>query len=98
MGIAQSTSLASSFAARATRIAMSPTMKVTAEALALKARGIDVVDLGAGEPDFPTPRHIGAAAHAASVAAARAPQRAWRKVVAADAPAAAPAGPAAHSR
>jgi aspartate aminotransferase len=44
---------------------MSPTMKVTAEALALKARGIDVVDLGAGEPDFPTPRHIGAAAHAA---------------------------------
>ena len=40
-------------------------MKVTAEALALKARGIDVVDLGAGEPDFPTPKHIGAAAHAA---------------------------------
>ncbi len=35
-------------AARAARIAMSPTMKVTAEALALKARGIDVVDLGAG--------------------------------------------------
>jgi aspartate aminotransferase len=52
-------------AARASRIAMSPTMKVTAEALALKARGIDVVDLGAGEPDFPTPKHIGAAAHAA---------------------------------
>jgi aspartate aminotransferase len=52
-------------AARAARIAMSPTMKVTAEALALKARGIDVVDLGAGEPDFPTPKHIGAAAHAA---------------------------------
>ena len=54
-----------SFAARATRIAMSPTMKVAAEAMALKAKGIDVVDLGAGEPDFPTPRHIGAAAHAA---------------------------------
>ena len=52
-------------AARAARIAMSPTMKVTAEALALKARGIDVVDLGAGEPDFPTPKHIGTAAHAA---------------------------------
>ena len=52
-------------AARAARIAMSPTMKVTAEAIALKARGIDVVDLGAGEPDFPTPKHIGAAAHAA---------------------------------
>ncbi|HET7218819.1 MAG TPA: pyridoxal phosphate-dependent aminotransferase [Vicinamibacterales bacterium] len=40
-------------------------MKVAAEAAALKAKGIDVVDLGAGEPDFPTPRHIGAAAHAA---------------------------------
>jgi aspartate aminotransferase len=52
-------------AARATRIAVSPTMKVAAEAMALKAKGIDVVDLGAGEPDFPTPKHIGAAAHAA---------------------------------
>ena len=52
-------------AARATRIAVSPTMKVAAEAMALKAKGIDVVDLGAGEPDFPTPKHIAAAAHAA---------------------------------
>jgi len=40
-------------------------MKVAAEAMALKAKGIDVVDLGAGEPDFPTPLHIGAAAKAA---------------------------------
>jgi aspartate aminotransferase len=40
-------------------------MKVAAEAMALKAKGIDVVDLGAGEPDFPTPTHIGAAAKAA---------------------------------
>jgi aspartate aminotransferase len=52
-------------AARATRIAVSPTMKVAAEAMALKAKGVDVVDLGAGEPDFPTPKHISAAAHAA---------------------------------
>jgi aspartate aminotransferase len=58
-------STSSSFAERASRIAVSPTMKVAAEAMALKAKGIDVVDLGAGEPDFPTPRHIGAAAHAA---------------------------------
>jgi aspartate aminotransferase len=28
----------------------------------LKAQGVDVVDLGAGEPDFPTPDHISAAA------------------------------------
>jgi aspartate aminotransferase len=40
-------------------------MKVTAEALKLKAQGIDVLDFGAGEPDFPTPKHISAAAHAA---------------------------------
>jgi aspartate aminotransferase len=52
-------------AARAGRIATSPTMKVTAEAIRLKAQGIDVVDFGAGEPDFPTPRHISEAAKAA---------------------------------
>src|SRR3972149_11717043 len=50
---------------RTTRIAGSPTMKVAADALRLKAQGIDVVDLGAGEPDFPTPPHVSAAAHAA---------------------------------
>ena len=50
---------------RTTRIAVSPTMKVAADALRLKAQGIDVVDLGAGEPDFPTPPHVSAAAHAA---------------------------------
>jgi aspartate aminotransferase len=50
---------------RAGRIGVSPTMKVAAEAMRLKAEGVDVIDLGAGEPDFPTPRHIGAAAHAA---------------------------------
>src|SRR6478609_10819318 len=52
-------------ASRAGRIAQSPTMKVTAEALKLKAAGVDVVDFGAGEPDFPTPAHVNAAAHAA---------------------------------
>jgi aspartate aminotransferase len=52
-------------ASRAGRIAQSPTMKVTAEALKLKAAGVDVVDFGAGEPDFPTPPHVNAAAHAA---------------------------------
>jgi aspartate aminotransferase len=52
-------------AARAGRIAVSPTMKVAAEAIKLKAQGVDVIDLGAGEPDFPTPAHISRAAHAA---------------------------------
>jgi aspartate aminotransferase len=52
-------------APRAGRIAVSPTMKVAAEALKLKAQGVDVVDLGAGEPDFATPVHVSQAAHAA---------------------------------
>ena len=52
-------------AERTSRIGVSPTMQVAAEAMRLKAQGIDVVDLGAGEPDFPTPEHVAAAAHAA---------------------------------
>ena len=34
-------------------------------AAALRARGVDVVDLGPGEPDFPTPGFVKAAAIAA---------------------------------
>ena len=52
-------------AERTKRIGVSPTMKVAAEAMRLKAQGVDIVDLGAGEPDFPTPEHVSAAAHAA---------------------------------
>jgi aspartate aminotransferase len=52
-------------AERTKRIGVSPTMKVAAEAMRLKAEGVDVVDLGAGEPDFPTPEHVANAAHAA---------------------------------
>lgn len=37
-------------------------MAVTAEAGRLKRAGVDVVALGAGEPDFPTPEHIKQAA------------------------------------
>ncbi|HQZ40659.1 MAG TPA: pyridoxal phosphate-dependent aminotransferase [Vicinamibacterales bacterium] len=54
-----------SFAARMGQIAPSPTLKVAAEADRLRRQGVDVVDLGAGEPDFPTPEHVKAAAHAA---------------------------------
>lgn len=50
---------------RTARISVSPTMKVAAEAMRLKAQGVDIIDLGAGEPDFPTPTHVSAAAHAA---------------------------------
>jgi aspartate aminotransferase len=43
---------------RVNRIAVSPTMAVMAAADQLKAKGVDVADFGAGEPDFPTPDHI----------------------------------------
>jgi len=51
--------------ARTSRISVSPTMKVAADAMKLKAQGVDIVDFGAGEPDFPTPAHVSAAAHRA---------------------------------
>ena len=50
------------FAKRVNRITVSPTAAVLAEAERLKAKGIDVVDFGPGEPDFPTPEHIKQAA------------------------------------
>ncbi len=52
-------------AERINAIAVSPTLAVMAEAERYKARGIDVVDFGPGEPDFPTPDHIKRAAIAA---------------------------------
>ena len=52
-------------AERTRHIGLSPTMKGTIEAERMRRQGIDVVDLGAGEPDFPTPPHVTAAAHAA---------------------------------
>jgi len=44
----------------------SATLAVSAEAARLKAEGINVVDLGAGEPDFPTPRVVAGAGVAAT--------------------------------
>lgn len=52
-------------AERMGRVQGSPTMRVAAEASRLRAAGVDLVDLGAGEPDFPTPDHVKQAAHAA---------------------------------
>lgn len=45
-------------AERVRRIEPSATLAVLMEKEKLVARGIDVVDFGPGEPDFPTPRHI----------------------------------------
>ena len=50
---------------RVSRISESSTMKVAADADRLRREGIDVVDFGAGEPDFPTPDNIKRAAIAA---------------------------------
>jgi aspartate aminotransferase len=36
----------------------SATLKVAAEADRLRRAGVDVIDLGAGEPDFDTPQHV----------------------------------------
>jgi len=52
-------------ATRTTRISSSPTMKVTSTVDRLRREGVEVVDFGAGEPDFPTPDQVKAAGHEA---------------------------------
>src|ERR1700732_2431447 len=54
--------VANAIAERISSISESSTMKVAAEATKLRAEGVDVVDFGAGEPDFPTPDNIKQAA------------------------------------
>jgi aspartate aminotransferase len=48
-------------AKRITQVKPSPTLSLDTKAKALKAEGKDVVNFGAGEPDFDTPAHIKAA-------------------------------------
>jgi aspartate aminotransferase len=48
-------------------IAESATLKVDAKAKALKASGRPIISYGAGEPDFPTPKHIVESAVAAVI-------------------------------
>lgn len=50
---------------RLQRIRPSATVSITAQALRLRAEGLDIIGLSAGEPDFDTPQHIKAAAIAA---------------------------------
>jgi len=47
---------------RISTISVSSTLKVSADADRLRRQGVDVVDFGAGEPDFPTPANIKQAA------------------------------------
>ena len=46
------------FSGRVSRISVSQTMAVNEKALQMRAQGVDIVDFGAGEPDFPTPENI----------------------------------------
>lgn len=50
---------------RVKTIKESPTLALTAKAKAMRAQGIDVIDFGAGEPDFDTPENIKRAAELA---------------------------------
>ncbi len=52
-------------AKRVNRIGMSPTLRISGAAKALRAQGVDIVDLSIGEPDFPTPPHVKEAARKA---------------------------------
>lgn len=49
-------------AARVRDLAPSPTLAVSDRARALKAQGVDIIDLGGGDPDFITPAHVRQAA------------------------------------
>jgi aspartate aminotransferase len=53
---------------RISLISESSTMKVAADADRLRREGIDIVDFGAGEPDFPTPENVKQAGIAAITA------------------------------
>ena len=52
-------------AARVERVSLSITLAISAKAKAMQAEGIDVCSFSAGEPDFPTPKHICEAAKTA---------------------------------
>lgn len=56
---------ASGLSARVRDLSESATLAITAKAKELRAAGEDVIGFGAGEPDFPTPDHVVAAAQQA---------------------------------
>jgi aspartate aminotransferase len=50
------------YSKRTHRISVSATLQVLTEAEKLKSQGIEILDFGPGEPDFPTPSNVKAAA------------------------------------
>lgn len=61
--VIQSSSM--TLARRMASLEPSATLAMAAKAAAMKAAGVDVIDLSVGEPDFPTPSHICQAAELA---------------------------------
>ena len=55
------------FSRRLERTELAATFAMAARARALRAAGRDVISLSLGEPDFPTPAHVVAAAHEAAL-------------------------------
>ena len=53
------------FADRVVNMQPSPTVGVSDRVRVLRQQGLDVIDLGGGDPDFPTPEHVRRAAEAA---------------------------------
>ncbi|QND43655.1 hypothetical protein HB770_29710 (plasmid) [Rhizobium leguminosarum bv. viciae] len=53
---------------RLKNVSISASAAMTQRARELAAKGIKVVSLSSGEPDFPTPAHAIEAAHAAALA------------------------------
>ena len=68
---------------RLSRVKPSATLAVNAKALELKNRGVDVISLAVGEPDFPTPPHIAEAAKKPlmNISPVTPPLRVFRKFV-----------------
>lgn len=52
-------------AKRVLKVKPSPTLAVAAKASQMQAQGLDIINLGVGEPDFDTPQHIKLAAMSA---------------------------------
>jgi aspartate aminotransferase len=50
--------IAMKLAKRVTSIQPSPTLAVNAKAGAMRAKGVDIVNFGVGQPDFDTPEHV----------------------------------------
>jgi aspartate aminotransferase len=65
------------FAKRLDKARVAPTVTLTVRARALRDAGADVITLTIGEPDFDTPPHAVAAAHAAALRAAQVRAGSW---------------------